>query len=220
MRIIVFSDFHGRDYGFNGAEKTLAQCSPKPDLIVIAGDLANRDLGRAALLLKRVGSNAIPTYFVPGNMDDVALTGWSDDRFVKAIHGKCVYHNEYALIGLGGAVTGPFSTPFELDEDQLAKILRDAYGGFRGGRLILVSHCPPIRTSVDRVPSGEHAGSLSVRKFVEETKPILVVSGHIHEAQGIDKIGETTVVNPGSAQTGNYAAIELNSLLNIKFERF
>jgi len=33
----------------------------------------------------------------------------------------------------------------------------------------------------------------------------LVISGHVHEAQGIDRIGSTALINVGPAQRGNYA---------------
>jgi len=44
---------------------------------------------------------------------------------------------------------------------------------------------------------GEHAGNKSIRKFIERIKPVLAISGHLHECVGEDKIKETKVVNPG-----------------------
>jgi Icc-related predicted phosphoesterase len=44
---------------------------------------------------------------------------------------------------------------------------------------------------------GEHAGNKTVRKVIERIKPILAISGHLHECAGIDKIGKTVVINPG-----------------------
>ncbi len=43
-----------------------------------------------------------------------------------------------------------------------------------------------------------HVGSTSVRKAIEEYQPILGLHGHIHESSGVDKIGKTLVMNPGS----------------------
>ena len=42
-------------------------------------------------------------------------------------------------------------------------------------------------------------GSRSIRKAVEEFKPDILLSGHIHEAEGIEeKLGNTRVFNVGS----------------------
>jgi Icc-related predicted phosphoesterase len=37
-----------------------------------------------------------------------------------------------------------------------------------------------------------------VRKVIEKYQPIIGLHGHIHESGGMDKIGKTIVVNPGS----------------------
>ena len=42
------------------------------------------------------------------------------------------------------------------------------------------------------------AGSAAVRKAIEKYQPMLGLHGHIHEAQGMVKIGRTTCINPGS----------------------
>jgi hypothetical protein len=73
---------------------------------------------------------------------------------------------------------------------------------------------------LDIVPSGEHAGSVAVRNFVEKFRPALVISGHVHEAQGIDLIGETTLVNTGPARRGNYAEITLEDKASVRFGNF
>jgi hypothetical protein len=76
-----------------------------------------------------------------------------------------------------------------------------------------------MNTRLDMVPSGEHAGSIPVRSFIERFKPTLVISGHIHEARGIDSIGETTLINPGPAR-GNYAEITLNNKASVTIRNF
>ena len=56
-------------------------------------------------------------------------------------------------------------------------------------------------------------GSKAVREAIEETKPALSLHGHIHEARGHARIGETLCINPGSSyEQGELlgALIELN----------
>jgi len=67
---------------------------------------------------------------------------------------------------------------------------------------IYLIHIPPYGTKIDCLFSGVHAGSKSIRKFIEEKQPLLTLHGHIHEApmvgnEYIDKIGNTIIVNPG-----------------------
>ncbi|MHB9093465.1 MAG: metallophosphoesterase family protein, partial [Eubacteriales bacterium] len=54
----------------------------------------------------------------------------------------------------------------------------------------------PITVAGQQVMFG--AGSTAVRKAIEKYQPVLVLSGHIHEAKGAVKMGRTTVINPGS----------------------
>ena len=57
---------------------------------------------------------------------------------------------------------------------------------------ILLTHAPPYGTKTDTLPSGEHAGSTSIRKIIEEYQPTLNLCGHIPESRGIDQIGTLT----------------------------
>lgn len=75
--------------------------------------------------------------------------------------------------------------------------------------LIIIAHNPPKDTKLDVVASGVHVGSPLIRAFIDSKKPLLVVSGHIHESAAIDSIGPTTLVNPGSLADGHYAVAEI-----------
>ena len=75
--------------------------------------------------------------------------------------------------------------------------------------MVMVSHQPPADTVVDRVPNGSHVGSPAVRAFIEERQPLVCLSGHIHEGDGLDRIGNTQLVNPGPFMLGHYVVIEV-----------
>ena len=75
---------------------------------------------------------------------------------------------------------------------------------------IFLFHTPPYKTNLDRVandgkfyeyvPLDLHAGSIAVRKFIEEKQPLLTLHGHIHESTRLtgnwkDKIGNTYCFN-------------------------
>ena len=217
VNILAFTDFHGDRNACSRAKQQIA--ADEPDLVIVAGDVTNYDVNRAKQFLSELGNTGLPVYFVPGNMDSIELGTWSGNEMVHSIHGRCDYLQDIALIGLGGSPHGPFSTPFEYSENKAAELLDKAMKTYHGGKLILVSHCPPKDTKIDRVLSGAHVGSGAVRRFVEKTQPLLVVSGHIHEAQGTDAIGSSTLVNTGPAQRGDYAKITLKEEVMVEFAR-
>jgi Icc-related predicted phosphoesterase len=215
VRIFAFTDFHGDQEAFRRARQTIAR--EKPDVVLVAGDIVNHDGQKAKQFLTHLGEAGSPVYFVPGNMDGVDLMAWSGSESVRGLHGRCEYWKNVGLIGLGGSPHGVFTTPIEYSEEVARDVLGRALRNYHGGNLILVSHCPPKDTKIDRVILGQHIGSTSVREFIMRTQPILVVSGHVHEAQGDDKIGSTVVVNTGPAKNGKYARISIDNSVVVNF---
>ncbi len=69
---------------------------------------------------------------------------------------------------------------------------------------ILVSHQPP-KSILDKVTAkfapkdwkGKHAGSQTILDYIKKKKPDYVFSGHIHESEGVKRVGKTTVYNLG-----------------------
>jgi Icc-related predicted phosphoesterase len=43
-----------------------------------------------------------------------------------------------------------------------------------------------------------HVGSTAIRAAIERVQPLVSIHGHIHESRGVDHIGRTTCLNPGS----------------------
>ena len=65
-------------------------------------------------------------------------------------------------------------------------------------------HSPPFETKLDQIVGRRFTGSRSIRRFIENTEPLLTLHGHIHEAPEIsgsylDRIGKTLYVNPGQS---------------------
>jgi len=75
---------------------------------------------------------------------------------------------------------------------------------------IFLFHSPPYKTDLDRaaldgktfehVPLDVHVGSIAIKRFIEERKPLLTMHGHIHESTSItghwkQKTGNTTMMN-------------------------
>lgn len=216
-KILAFTDFHGNQDAYRHAKETIA--NEWPDFVLVAGDIINYDSNRAKQLLLDLAAVGRPVYFVPGNMDGRELGDWAGAENLHGLHGRCEKREGLSLIGLGGSPHGSFKTVFEYSEEEAAALFEAATKSYAGGSSILVSHCPPKDTKVDQVSNGEHVGSISVRRFVEKVQPVLVVSGHIHESQGTDTIGSTTIVNTGAAHRGQYARIVLDDKVTVKFPK-
>jgi Icc-related predicted phosphoesterase len=215
QNILAFTDFHGQLEAYNKAKQLIS--AEKPDFAVVAGDIVNHDAELAKKLLSELGKGDRPIYFIPGNMDNPDLKDWPGNLQVHPLHGRCEFVNGICLIGLGGAPYGAFKTPFQYADEDATQLLESLARNCKNKEMILISHCPPVNTRVDQVAPDEHLGSHSVRRFIENVQPILVISGHVHEAQGIDKIGITTLVNPGPAQRGHFARIKLAGGVSVSF---
>lgn len=180
------------------------------DAIVVGGDLArggSQDF--VGEFLGVVASTGRTAFFVPGNADSPQA---QVPARVLPLHGRTGTLGKYTIGGLGGSIQTPFHTVFELADGDATSILS------RLGRLdILVSHCPPLNTKCDRA-GGVHIGSAPVREYVTRERPSLVLSGHAHDSRGIDKLGDTTVVNPGPLMQGNYAEVSLDGPISVELK--
>ena len=88
---------------------------------------------------------------------------------------------------------------------------------------LMICHTPPFDCALDRLVNGTPVGSRSVRTFIERHRPDVAVVGHIHEGRGIDRVGDTTVVNPGALRDGGYVVIDYDEAthrLTPRLERF
>lgn len=203
---IAFGDVH------NGTGK-LAEITDlqAADGIILTGDLTFNG-GRAAALKVLEAVEAYNRVLAGqiGNMDRPEVTGLLRERGVN-LHGEAVrLRPEVTAIGVGGSNRTPFDTPSEFSEEEIAALLRQglaAAGDYE--RLILVAHAPPLNTACDRLTGGSHAGSRAVREFIEAVQPDLCLCGHIHEARGMDMIGDTPVINPGAFAEGGHIKITL-----------
>jgi hypothetical protein len=217
LRILATTDFHGSAEAFR--KTVLKATQSRVDIIVVCGDVTHfGSLEEAKKLLSILSDAPCPVLFVPGNCDPPNLAEENIEG-VKCIHGKCEPINTVNFVGVGGSSPTPFGTPFELSEVDLANILEQGYNSCKSGnRVILVSHDPPKDTKLDATFRGEHVGSYSVREFVKRVKPKLVLCGHIHEAVGVDKIGDAMVVNPGPVRQGQCALIDFDEKIEIDLD--
>lgn len=189
MKLLIFSDIHA-DY--KALENLLAT---QADLYFAAGDLVNWGRG-----LERVGpilaQRAEQMYVLPGNHEserDIAQLCTSFG--LHDFHGETMEVNGHQIAGMGYSNPTPFDTPGEYTEAELSERL-SKFAGLN--RLILICHCPPKDTPLDRIGGDTHAGSTAVREFIDKHQPDLFFCGHIHEAAGVTvELGRTRCRNVG-----------------------
>ncbi len=216
MKVLVGTDFHGDEAAFEGFAVRAEE--EKAEVLLICGDITHfGTLSEAKYLLSLLAARRVPLLFVPGNCDPPALTG-VDMEGANCIHGKRVAYGDTTFLGVGGSPPTPFSTPFEMSEEEIMETLNRASANLSDSRwLVLVSHTPPYGTRVDAAFAGHHVGSSSVRKFIEEREPSIVFCGHIHEARGNDQVNNTIIVNCGPARHGDYARATFNDEITTEF---
>jgi Icc-related predicted phosphoesterase len=184
---------------------------------VMVEHMRNRLRTWLELLVSRVDTRKVLAVVMPGNDDDYAI-----DEVIRSFEDRGVVYPLDRVFELEGhkVISSPYvnptpwRTPRELEERELEKHLRKLIEGLRDPRNAIFNfHCPPYNTHLDLAPKltkdlrpvviagmvqYEHVGSRAVRRVIESYQPVLGLHGHIHESGGVDRLGRTIVLNPGS----------------------
>ena len=190
MKILAFVDTHGSIK----ALRKIGKKAKNADLMVCAGDLTIFEQG-LNYFLGRLNKMNGKVLFVHGNHEgeEDAKKSCSLFRNIEFIHKKHLIIGDILFFGWGGGGFSLVDKTFENQTKQFKKIIKKN----PGKKIVLVTHAPPYNTKVDNI-LGEHCGNKSIRKFIKDLKPDLVVCGHLHEKHGKrDKIGKTLIINPG-----------------------
>lgn len=206
MLVLVVSDLHGHSVkplvGIEGV-----------DLLLMLGDVTTgAGLEKTKERIQTLRGAYPALYVISGNWERPQSAAWFQAEGLS-LDGRAERFNGLLLFGLGGSIPTPFNTPNEFTEDELADKLTSCPEPEEDERLVICSHNPPYG-ACDRVFLGKSVGSKSLRVFIEKRKPDLVLCGHIHEARGIENIGSTIVLNPGSAPK-HYALIRIEKDISV-----
>jgi len=170
----------------------------------------------AELADERLPESGAEAFFMLGNDDEAGLLEaiasstaltYSEDRV-------CELPGDVEMVSCGYSTPTPWNTPRELDDDELGELIEGlAERVSRPERAIYNFHCPPRDTHLDQAPLLDDelrpkvgagglvmhsVGSRSVRELIERRKPLLGLHGHVHESTGVQRLGETVCINPGS----------------------
>ena len=166
---------------------------------------------------ERLKPTGVKLYMEAGNDDLNGIEQYFNSEVSQDIGEKVVDIDGYKIAGISEANMTPWNAPRDVEEEDLWNIISKQLSQVDANeKLILAYHPPPKDTNLDLAPKIEkdlkytnvggqqimvHVGSTSVRRAIEERSPIVSLHGHIHESRGIDKIGKTVCINPGSEYT-------------------
>ncbi len=212
MKILVLADIHGAADMLADARALISAA----DVTVLAGDITRSgSAGEARSLLALIEPHAKALVGVHGNWDSEGVRALFEEKGIS-LHARARVIDGVGFFGAGGSTVTPMHTRVEYAEDQIAAFLAQGYGMLAGAaRTVLVSHTPPHRVR-DRTFLGIRAGSRSVRDFLSMHRVDLCLCGHIHEAGGVETLGETIVANPGSFKKGKYLSVETGGPISVE----
>jgi Icc-related predicted phosphoesterase len=169
------------------------------------------------MLLQNIDPKKLKAVIMPGNDDALEV-----DDIIKEYEDRGVVWPLDNVIEVGGFETislsevniTPWNSPREVEEKDLAKKIDILAGKLTDpSKAIFNFHAPPHMTAIDVAPKLSksltpimgpggvemiHVGSKAVKDAIKRYQPLLGLHGHIHEAGGMDKVGKTPVLNPGS----------------------
>ena len=185
LKILAAGDLHG---DVNLAKRLSEKAKKgKADLIVLAGDINGRIEGDGKILESFVKAKQ-KVLFVSGNWDSGKENELMKER-AKCLHHYYVTYGDTAIAGIGNH---DWKGEFNYEDFQ---IIKNNFKKMKPKKKILVSHLHARGTLAEF--SG-FEGDKILRKAIDELKPDILISAHIHEAEGIeDKIGKTKIVQVG-----------------------
>lgn len=214
MTIFNVTDLHGRLDHLESAHAAMAAA----DLVVVSGDITNFGGRREAeRILDRLAEVNPKILAVAGNCDRRSVDAYLSERGIN-LHAMRREMVGVQFTGLGGSLSGPAPTPNTYSEEELRRALGELDAP--GDTVVLVSHQPPFDTVADRIAANRHVGSRAVRDYIERVRPILCLTGHIHESVGQGELSGCRVVNPGPFSLGRYAVIEIEESGRIQVDLF
>lgn len=199
MRFLILSDIHSMMTHHFIDEVSREQ---GVDAVLLLGDLTN--FGPADFILNLSVKN-LPVFAIPGNCDPPEIFNYFPRAGMINMHKNTYDFSEFRLVGLGGADYAFINLGIGYTDDAAYSFLVSRLDS----NSVLMLHQPPYGI-LDRVHE-KHAGNRGIRKAVDEKKPFIVMSGHIHEERGVFENDYTLFFNPGPAKEGYYAILEIRN---------
>jgi Icc-related predicted phosphoesterase len=164
---------------------------------------------------ERLKGTNIKCYVCPGNDDHFEINELfkESSTVIDASDTIIEINNNYEMLNIGWSNPTPWNTPRECSEEELTKKIEEQVSKIKDvKKSIFQMHAPPYGSQLDNAPKLDESlkiaygemvpvGSKAVKEAIEKYQPLLGLHGHIHESDGVVKIGRTLCINPGSVYT-------------------
>jgi Icc-related predicted phosphoesterase len=189
MKFIGFVDLH-QDIN---ELMILKSHSKSVDFYVCLGDFTifGNNLHEMLALFNTLGKKI---YVIHGNHESESETRKFSVEYpnVVFVHKQMIDINGKLFVFFGG---GGFSYRENNFKNFIAKN-HELLGKYK--EKILCTHAPPFGTQLDAITEDWHVGVKDFTDFIVKYKPLLAISGHIHESYKQKQvIGDSLLVNPG-----------------------
>jgi Icc-related predicted phosphoesterase len=215
MKIFAISDIHGALKPIERALDTIE----KADLVTISGDISKSGTkADARTVLELIESRNRNILAVHGNMDYKEVIDLLEEKGYN-LHADGKVIDGIGFFGVGGSNITPMNTRCEYTEDEIDAFINQGYEKIKGQKtVVLISHVPPHGFR-DRSFFGIRGGSKRIARFIRDHAIQLCLSGHIHEADGVEVLNSTIVANPGSFKRGKFFSIEIGDKIQVNVGR-
>ncbi|MEI8133031.1 MAG: hypothetical protein WCG34_11410 [Leptolinea sp.] len=160
---------------------------------------------------ERLANTGLKLYMAPGNDDVMEVDSIiNDSAVIVNCNDKVTMVGDHEMVTFAWTNPTPWDTPREKPDEELEIMLEALIGQVKNvENSIFNFHAPPYGYALDLAPELTkdliqavdrkiHVGSRAVANMIQKYKPFLTLHGHIHESRGIQKVGRTTMINPGS----------------------
>jgi hypothetical protein len=164
-----------------------------------------------ALADERLSGSGIKVYMAPGNDDVLEVDDIiADSAAIVNCADKVLMVGDHEMATFCWANPTPWDTPREKPDEELEPMLEALISKVKKVEWAIFNfHAPPYGYALDMAPELSkdliqaldrkiHVGSRAVARMIQKYQPFLSLHGHIHESRGIQKVGKTTMINPGS----------------------
>jgi len=176
--------------------------SPRPELVLLTGDLTNTGADdEFAILADLLGELEIPALAIPGNHDtrDGIRSLFPDLAWAEGGHASCIVDVEgpdgaIRFIGLDSITPGEPGASFDAERRSWLIDAIDA----APGRSVLALHHPPFATGIEWMDRSGFVGLSEFEDVLTEHPVERIFAGHIHRSITTTVAGITTITCPST----------------------
>jgi len=181
--------------------------SPKPELVLLTGDLTNTGTDDEYVVLAELLADlTIPALGIPGNHDtrDGVRAQFPDLDWADGNHASCIVDSSIpGTEGPSGAIrfigldsTTPLESGATFDDERRIWLIDAIHSA--PGRVALALHHPPFLTGIEWMDDNGFVGLAELETVLTDHPVERILSGHIHRAIITTVAGIPAVTCPSS----------------------